>query len=84
MRLRKVEVSSGAPIASLTTAATLAEGLKLEKPVWKQWRRLLLLVLFTMQLPWRRFGVDMRSAMIPSGSADPELETSDERQWGDL
>ena len=65
-RLRKVEVSSGAPIASLNSAVTLAEGPNLEKPVWKQWRRLLL-VLFTMQLPWRRFDVDMRSAMVRSG-----------------
>ena len=79
-----MEVSSGAPIASLTSAATLAEGPKLEKPVWKQWRRLLLLVLFTMQLPWRRLGVDMRSAMVRSGTADTETETSDERQWEDL
>ena len=83
-RLRKVEISSGAPIASLTSAATLAEGPKLEKPVWKQWRRLLLLVLFTMQLPWRRLDVDTGSAMIRSGAADAETETSDERQWGDL
>ena len=67
-----MEVSSGAPIASLTSAATLAEGSKLEKPVWKQWRRRLLLVLFTMQLPWRRLDVDMGSAMIRSGTADTE------------
>ena len=84
MILRKAEVSSGAPIASLTSAATLAEGPKLEKPVWKQWRRLLLLVLFTMQLPWRRLDVDMGSAMIRSGTADTETETLDERQWEDL
>ena len=87
-RLRKVKVSGGATTASLISAATLAEGPKhkpaLEKPVWKQWRRLLLLVLFTMQLPWRRLDVDMRSAMIRSGTADTETETSDERQWEDL
>lgn len=83
-RLRKVEVSSGEPIASLSSAATLAEGPQLEKPVWKQWRRLLLLLLFTMQLPWRRLDVDTGSAMIRSGTADTEIETSDERQWEDL
>ena len=83
-----MKVSGGATAASLTSAATLAEGPKhkpaLEKPVWKQWRRLLLLVLFTMQLPWRRHDVDMSSAMIRSGASDTETETSDERQWEDL